>query len=104
MLKKETIEFYPSLFVLQESTSSLLFHAGNLDIFNVMQDILASDFYVCQNKKFYLYMAFWAFLVAQTVKEYTCNVANLGSIPGSGRSPKKGVDPTVVFLPGEFHG
>ena len=73
----------------------------------LVQDILASDFYVCQNKKCYLYMVFWASLVAQTVKEYTCNVGNLGSIPGLGRSPKKGMAPGrrewLVFLPGEFH-
>ena len=31
-----------------------------------------------------------AFLVAQTVKESTCNVGELGSIPGLGRSPEGG--------------
>ena len=34
----------------------------------------------------------WAFLVAQTVKEFTCNVEDLGSIPGLGRSPGGGHD------------
>ena len=34
-------------------------------------------------------------------KESACNVGDLGSIPGLGRSP--GV-PTLVFLPGESHG
>ena len=34
-------------------------------------------------------------------KESTCNAGNLGSIPGSGRTPGGGnVNP--VFLPGEF--
>ena len=33
-------------------------------------------------------------------KESTCQ-ADVGSIPGSGRSPRKG--PTPVFLPEEFH-
>ena len=28
----------------------------------------------------------WAFLVAQTVKEFTCNVGDLGLTPGFGRS------------------
>ena len=38
-------------------------------------------------------------------KEYACNVGDLGSIPGSGRSPGEGKwQPTPVFLPGEFHG
>ena len=39
-------------------------------------------------------------------KESTCNVGDLGSIPGLGRSPGEGNKqlPTPVFLPGEFHG
>ena len=39
-------------------------------------------------------------------KESTCNAENLGSIPGSGRSPQEGNGwlLTPVFLPGEFHG
>ena len=39
------------------------------------------------------------------VKASACNVGDLGSIPGLGRSPGKGNGkPTPVFLPGEFHG
>jgi len=39
-------------------------------------------------------------------KESTRNVEDLGSIPGSRRSPGEGRKwlPTPVFLPGEFHG
>ena len=38
-------------------------------------------------------------------KEYACNVGDLGSIPGSGRSPGEGKwQPTPVLLPGESHG
>ena len=38
-------------------------------------------------------------------KEYTCNVGDLGSIPGLGRSPwRRERLPTPVFWPGEFHG
>ena len=38
-------------------------------------------------------------------KESACNVGNLGSIPGLGRSPGEGKRlPTPVFWPGEFHG
>ena len=33
---------------------------------------------------------FWAFLVAQLVKN-ACNAGDLGSIPGSGRSPGEGI-------------
>ena len=38
-------------------------------------------------------------------KEFTCNVGDLGSIPGSRRSPGEGRKwlPTPAFLPGEFH-
>ena len=43
-------------------------------------------------------------LVAQN-KESGCNSGDLGSIPGSGRSPlRKEWLPTPVFWPGEFHG
>ena len=39
-------------------------------------------------------------------KEYTCNVGDLGLIPGLGRSPGEGNEwlPTPVFSLGEFHG
>ena len=36
-------------------------------------------------------------------KESACNVGDMGSIPGSGKSPGEG-KPTPVFLPGESHG
>ena len=38
-------------------------------------------------------------------KESSCNVGDLGSIPGLGRSPWRMERlPTPVFWPGEFHG
>ena len=37
-------------------------------------------------------------------KESTCNVGDLGLIPGLGRSPEEGMQPTPVFLPGQSHG
>ena len=39
-------------------------------------------------------------------KESACNAGDLGSIPGSGRSPGEGNGwlSTPVFLPGEFRG
>ena len=47
-----------------------------------------------------------ASLVAQTVKRLSaCNVGDLGSAPGSGRSPGEGKwQPTPVLLLGKFHG
>ena len=36
-------------------------------------------------------------------KESACNVGDLGSIPGLGRSPEERL-PTPLFWPGEFHG
>ena len=43
-------------------------------------------------------------LVAQG-KESTCDMGDLGSIPGLGRFPwRRARQPTTVFLPGEFHG
>ena len=38
-------------------------------------------------------------------KESACNVGDLGSVPGLGRSPGEGNGyPTPVFWPGELHG
>ena len=37
-------------------------------------------------------------------KESSCNAGDAGSIPGSGRPPGEGRQPTPVFLPGESHG
>ena len=41
--------------------------------------------------------------VALVVKKLPAN-ADVGSIPGLGRSPAGGQEPTPVFLPGESHG
>ena len=37
-------------------------------------------------------------------EESAFSAGNLGSIPGSGSTLKKGMQSTPVFLPGEFHG
>jgi len=34
-------------------------------------------------------------------KESTCNVGDLGSLPGLGRPLEKGLQPIQVFLPGD---
>ena len=36
-------------------------------------------------------------------KEYACNIGDVGSIPGSGGSPREpNLQPAPVFLPGKF--
>ena len=48
-----------------------------------------------------------AFQVALVVKNLPANagdVREVGSIPGWGRSPGGGWQPTPIFLPGESHG
>ena len=47
--------------------------------------------------------SFMSFPGCSEGKESACNVGDLGSIPGSGRSPGEG-NGTPVFLPGESHG
>ena len=47
--------------------------------------------------------SFWLFGHSDG-KESACNVKDLGSIPGLGRSLDKGMVPTPVFLPEESHG
>ena len=45
------------------------------------------------------YEEIWTSLVAQLVKKSSCNARDPGSIPGSGRSPGKGIGySTAVFL------
>ena len=45
------------------------------------------------------------FLCGSAGEESACNEGDLGSTPGSGRSPGEGKGlPTPVFWPGEFHG
>ena len=55
----------------------------------------------------------WDFPSGSEGKESTCNVGDLGSVPGLERSPGEGNDNpsplflyfvSPVFLPGEFHG
>ena len=53
----------------------------------------------------YVFKQCWISLLTQDGEESACNVGDLGSIPGLGRSPGRGHgNPTPVFLPGEFHG
>ena len=48
---------------------------------------------------------FTIYLSGSAGKEYACNVGDLGSIPGLGRSPGEGKGyPLQYFWPGEFHG
>ena len=42
--------------------------------------------------------------VVKNLPAHAGDIGDLGLIPGSGRSPGGGMQPTPVFLPGEFHG
>ena len=42
-------------------------------------------------------------LVVKTLSANAGDIRNVGSVPGSGRSPGKAWHPTPVFLPGEPH-
>ena len=54
---------------------------------------------------FRLSICIWGLPGGSNGKESTCNVRDLGSIPGLGRSPGGGPgQPTSVFLPGEYPG
>ena len=54
---------------------------------------------------FYLFILYRDFSGGSDSKESACNVGDSGLIPGSGRSPwRREWLPTLVFLPGEFHG
>ena len=50
----------------------------------------------------YIYIFFWGFPGGSDGKASAYNAGDLGSIPGSGRSPgRRKWQPTPVFLPGE---
>ena len=52
-----------------------------------------------------LYIIYQGFLGGSDDKESACKAEDLGSIPGSGRSPwRREWQSTPIFLPGEFHG
>ena len=67
-------------------------------------------FHVFHVEKFCIYINVYlelprASLGGSEVKASACNTGDLGSIPGSGRSPwRRKWQPTPVFLPGESHG
>ena len=46
----------------------------------------------------------WGFPGGSDGKESACNAADLGLIPGLGRSPEEGKGYPLVFWPGELHG
>ena len=50
------------------------------------------------------YLPEWGFPGGSNGQESACNAEDLGSIPGSGRSPGGGVDYSSNILAGEFHG
>ena len=52
-------------------------------------------------------MGMWVFQVTPVVENPPTNSGDprdMGSIPGSGRSPQKGRQPTPVFWPAKSHG
>ena len=74
---------------------------------NLLSPIIFHVFHV---EKFCIYINVYlelprASLGGSEVKASACNTGDLGSIPGSGRSPwRRKWQPTPVFLPGESHG
>ena len=46
----------------------------------------------------------WGFQGGSDRKESACNVGDLGSIPGSGRSPGEGNSNSLQYSSGESHG
>ena len=51
-----------------------------------------------------LHIVYGSFHAASDGKGFACNGVDPGLIPGSGRSPKKGMATSPAFLPGEFYG
>ena len=56
------------------------------------------------NPHFLIYQSISGFLCGLAGKESACNVGDLGSTPGLGRSPGEGNGyPLQYYWPGEFH-
>ena len=71
--------------------------------------------FITRSNKLLLLIIIQGFPGGSDGKESACNVGDLGSIPGLGRSPGEGkgyhssilawrIPPTPIFLPGESHG
>ena len=82
----------------------------NLSLMNIILKMLALKevsvqiFLVKNTRSLYLKPKLLSFLVPNTDgKESACNAEDPVLIPGSGRSPREGWQPTTVFLPGESH-
>ena len=63
---------------------------NNPDPNEIENSCLFASFSVTDFRDFFFFFAFWDFPGASDSKEPTCNVGDLGSIPGSGRSPGEG--------------
>ena len=77
--------------------------ANNLDALRIRKDFPSSFLALPRNLKGTSIMGYSC---GSAGKESACNVEDLGSIPGLGRSLEEGKDylPTLAFWPGEFHG
>ena len=77
--------------------------ANNLDALRIRKDFPSSFLALPRNLKGTSIMGYSC---GSAGKESACNVEDLGSIPGLGRSPGEGKSYTLtpVFWPGEFHG
>ena len=64
--------------------------------------------FILKNMHIHILKLFWSFPGGSAGREFPCNVGDLGSIPGLGRSLEKGTATHSVipriFCPGELHG
>ena len=76
-----------------------------LCLFYLMSSEHVLSIHFCLFSNLGTFLSFLGFPYGSAGKESTCNVGDLGLIPGLGRSPEEGNgNPTPVFLPEEFHG
>ena len=87
------IEFFFSILTFRKSEINLQLNLSNLSFFFIQLTIFISIFVICEmliNIFASYFSSFVGFRCGSAGKESTCNVGDLGSIPGLGRSPGEG--------------
>ena len=96
----------PDFSHLQNEDSNNIYLRGlwnRLNELNIKRLKKSSTYFKCCFKK-YLFIYLVGFPRWLREKESPCDAGDLGLVPGSGRSPGGGWQPTPVFLPGKSHG
>ena len=111
-LKDGNVSSYLDLGTSREETDNKGANQPNLPVSGKLAELELSFQKECNSSDFcchvaiaYIPLCSNKLLHSSNSKESACNAGEPGLIPGSGRSPfRRAWQPTLVFLPQEFHG